>query len=79
MALFGDKYEENVRLIEISNGTTFSFEVCGGTHAARTGELGTVIILNESSIGSGMRRIEAVSGEAAEKMIWEKTITDSKI
>lgn len=79
LAFFGDKYEENVRLIEISNGTTFSFEVCGGTHAARTGELGTVIILNESSIGSGMRRIEAVSGEAAEKMIWEKTITDSKI
>ncbi|MFL2804329.1 MAG: alanine--tRNA ligase [Dehalococcoidia bacterium] len=79
LAFFGDKYEENVRLIEISNGNTFSFEVCGGTHASQTGELGTVIILNESSIGSGMRRIEAVSGEAAEKMIWEKSITDSKI
>ena len=79
LAFFGDKYEEHVRLIEISNGNTFSFEVCGGTHATQTGELGTVIILNESSIGSGMRRIEAVSGEAAEKMIWEKSITDAKI
>ena len=66
LAFFGDKYEDSVRLVEIANGQTFSFEVCGGTHVERTGELGSIIVLGESSIGSGMRRIEAVSGRESE-------------
>tara|TARA_B100001123_G_scaffold53098_3_gene55723 strand:- start:1780 stop:4434 length:2655 start_codon:yes stop_codon:yes gene_type:complete len=72
LAFFGDKYDENVRLVEISNGATFSFEVCGGTHVDNTGELGTVYILGESSIGAGIRRIEAVSGRGAERILRDR-------
>ena len=72
LAFFGDKYDETVRLVEIGNGEPFSFEVCGGTHVARTGEVGSIFILAESSIGAGMRRIEAVSGRAAERMVWDR-------
>ncbi len=72
LAFFGDKYDERVRLVEIANGATFSFEVCGGTHVERTGELGAVYILGESSIGSGMRRIEAVSGRGAERTVSDR-------
>ena len=72
LAFFGDKYGETVRLIEIANGESFSFEVCGGTHAERTGELGSVYVLGEASIGAGMRRIEAISGREAERMVWER-------
>jgi len=72
LAFFGDKYEERVRLVEIANGETFSFEVCGGTHVRHTGELGALYILGEAGIGAGVRRIEAVSGRAAEKLVWER-------
>ena len=72
LAFFGDRYDERVRLVEIANGETFSFEVCGGTHVGRTGEVGAVYVLGESSIGAGMRRIEAISGRAAERMVWER-------
>ena len=72
LAFFGDRYDERVRLVEIANGDTFSFEVCGGTHVGRTGEVGAVYVLGESSIGAGMRRIEAISGRAAERMVWER-------
>ena len=69
LAFFGDKYDATVRLVEIANGATFSFEVCGGTHVHRTGELGAVYIMSEASIGSGMRRLEAVSGRGAERTV----------
>ena len=72
LAFFGDRYDERVRLVEIANGDTFSFEVCGGTHVGRTGEVGAVYVLGESSIGAGMRRIEAISGRAAERMVWDR-------
>ena len=69
LAFFGDKYDATVRLVEIANGATFSFEVCGGTHVHRTGELGAVYVMSEASIGSGMRRLEAVSGRGAERAV----------
>ena len=79
LAFFGDRYDERVRLIEIANGGSFSFEVCGGTHVERAGEVGAVWVLGESSIGAGMRRIEAVSGRAAERVAWERFHREERV
>ena len=79
LAFFGDRYDDRVRLVEIANGDTFSFEVCGGTHVERTGEVGAVYVLGESSIGAGMRRIEAISGRSAERMVWDRFHREERI
>jgi len=63
MALFGEKYGENVRVVSI--GGEWSRELCGGTHVRATGELGRVALLGESSIGSGVRRVDALVGDGA--------------
>jgi alanyl-tRNA synthetase len=69
LAFFGDKYGEEVRVVEVNTVVPkFSAELCGGTHCDRTGDVGLVIITGESSIGSGMRRIEAMSGRGAEEL-----------
>ena len=75
MALFGEKYSEDVRTIAIGGDETISYELCGGTHVNETAEIGHFIILNEGSVASGIRRIEAITGKKAlEKLIERKKI-----
>ena len=85
LAFFGDRYGDVVRVVKMAgadsgsnsdgHGDAFSFEVCGGTHVHATGEVGTLVVLGESSIGGGMRRIEAITGRAAEELVVQQSAT----
>ncbi|MEO8538845.1 MAG: alanine--tRNA ligase [bacterium] len=73
LAFFGDKYGADVRVVEIKDSDSmFSAELCGGTHVHHTGEIGFVHILRESAVASGTRRIEALTGRAAEAHLMEQ-------
>jgi alanyl-tRNA synthetase len=69
MALFGEKYGEKVRVVKTGD---FSLELCGGTHLSRTSAVGTCIITAQSSVGAGLRRVEALTGMAALRHIQER-------
>ena len=78
LAFFGDRYGDVVRVVTMapaphSMEDAFSVEVCGGTHVSATGQVGTVVVLGESSIGGGMRRIEALTGRAAEELFVQQS------
>ena len=87
LAFFGDRYGDVVRVVRMAgsgsdsnsdghdHAAPFSFEVCGGTHVHATGQVGTLVVLGESSIGGGMRRIEAVTGRAAEELVVQQSAT----
>ncbi|MFW6174751.1 MAG: alanine--tRNA ligase, partial [Chloroflexota bacterium] len=70
LAFFGDTYSNRVRTIKID--FPWSYELCGGTHMDWTGGIGAFVIVSEYSIGSGMRRIEALTGKGAEEFIWNR-------
>ncbi|WP_137133855.1 alanine--tRNA ligase [Rhizobium sp. FKY42] len=79
MALFGEKYGEEVRVVSMGTGIegskagkAYSVELCGGTHVSATGDIGLVRVLGESAVGSGVRRVEAVTGEGARAYLAEQ-------
>ena len=75
-ALFGEKYDDKVRVLDIGE-ESFSVELCGGTHVDRTGDIGTLVITSQSSVASGVRRIEAIAGhESLEYLANLKTLTN---
>ncbi len=77
MALFGEKYGEEVRVVTMGgadgNRLAWSIELCGGTHVRRTGDIGYFRIVAETAVSAGVRRIEAVTGAAAEQLVAEET------
>lgn len=77
-ALFGEKYGDTVRVVKVEGNVNFdtetvsSMELCGGAHVKRTGDIGTFIILSDENVAAGVRRVEALAGEAASEWIRER-------
>ncbi|MBY0296968.1 MAG: alanine--tRNA ligase [Methylobacterium sp.] len=79
-ALFGEKYGDEVRVVSMGTGEAgdgrpraFSVELCGGTHVGRTGDIGVVTVMGEGAVASGVRRIEAMTGDAARRHLAEES------
>ena len=79
MALFGEKYGDEVRVVSMGKAVrgakadkTYSLELCGGTHVSQTGDIGLIRILSDSAVGSGVRRLEALTGQAARDYLSEQ-------